>query len=292
MFIVRKIISFLRPLVDRFPRVANLYRTVRNQIAFMEKPVVTPWGFKLTGNSSMAQGSFEPLETTIVRKILEDVDVLVNVGANVGYYCCHALSKGKAVIAFEPIQQNLRYLCQNIKVNNWSGVEIFPMALYDKIGILDIYGGDTGASVIKGWAGVPDNYKTLVPSSTMDVVLGSRLQGKKMLIIMDVEGAEKGVLDGAANMLAIEPKPIWLVEIVADENQAHGVEINPNFKSIFQLFFENGYQAFNVDQYMGPVTMDQVNLILDGSLNATTYNYLFCQAQDNIISKCRQRMEE
>lgn len=279
MFIIKRLIALVRPFVDRFPRIANLYRTVRNQIAFMEEPIVTSWGFKLAGSSTMAEGHFEPLETKIVRNILDEVDVLVNVGANIGYYCCHALSKGKSVIAFEPIQQNVRYLCRNIKVNNWTDVEIYPIALYDKTGILELYGGDTGASVIKGWAGIPDSYITLVPSSTMDIVLGPRLQGKKVLIIMDVEGAEKGVLDGATKMLAIDPKPIWMVEIVAHENQADATEMNPNFKSIFQLFFQNGYQAFNIDGDMGPVTMDQVDLIVNGSRLSTTHNYIFCESK-------------
>lgn len=292
MFIVKKLISYLRPLVDRFPQIASFYRAVRNQISFMGEPILTSWGFKLAGNSSMAQGLFEPLETSVARKILDDVDVLVNVGANIGYYCCHALSKGKSVVAFEPIQQNLRYLCTNIKINNWSDVEIFPMALYNKIGILDIYGGDTGASVIKGWAGVPISYRTLVPSSTMDLVLGSRLQGKKIFVVMDVEGAEKGVLDGSAQMLAMEPKPVWMVEIVAHENQADGVERNPNFKSIFELFFKNGYQAFSVDKNLELVTIDQVNSIADGSLDTTTYNYLFCESRDCIANVFSQGMEE
>jgi len=254
-----------------------MYRIVRNQMAFGAAPVQTPWGFKLAGNSEMAGGGFEPLETELALKILDDVDVLVNVGANVGYYCCHALNKGKSVVAFEPIHQNLQYLCRNIKTNGWSGVEIYPVALHNKPGVLEIYGGDTGASIIKGWANIPESYVTLVPSSTMDIIIGDRLKGKKTLIIIDVEGAEKGVIEGASQMLAMEPKPIWMIEIVATENQAHGIEMNPDFKTIFQLFFDNGYQAFCVDKEMNPFTMERVNDIIEGRSTTTTYNYLFCQ---------------
>lgn len=229
-------ISLVRPLVDRFPHIATMYRRVRDQLDFNQEPKATPWGFKLAGNTAMAQGIFEPTETELVRNILKNVDILVNVGANVGFYCCHALSMGKPVIAFEPIERNLRYLCKNIKFNGWSGAEIFPIALSNNVGILEIYGGNTGASIIKGWAGIPESYVTLVPSSTMDVVLGSRLRGKRVLIVVDVEGAEKWMLEGATEMLASEPKPIWLVEIVAKEHQPAGVEMNPNFKSTFRFF--------------------------------------------------------
>jgi hypothetical protein len=104
-------VSIVRAVFGRFPRIGVIYRSVRDQLDVMEKPFATPWGFKLAGNRAMAQGTYEPTETELIRKILKDVNVLVNVGANVGYYCCHALSMGKTVIAFEPIRRNLHYLC-------------------------------------------------------------------------------------------------------------------------------------------------------------------------------------
>ncbi len=273
-------ISFVRPLIERVPLIAAMYRSMRDQYEyFTDKPIATPWGFKLAGNKIMAQGSFEINETKIVRDLLKNVDILVNVGANVGYYCCHALSMGKPVIAFEPIERNLHYLCKNIKANGWSGAEIYPVALSNSVGVLEIYGGNTGASVVKGWAGIPESYVTLVPSSTMDVVLGTRLRGKNVLILVDVEGAEQQMLEGATKMLVNDPKPIWLVEITTKDHQPHGVEINPNFKSTFQLFFQNGYQALNADQDMSQVVMEHVDLASSGSLRFTTHNFLFCDSK-------------
>lgn len=280
MFIAKWLIAFLRPIIDHFPHLAALYRGMRDQLQGMEPPKATPWGFKLAGNDSMAQGNFEPVETELVRNVLNDVDILVNVGANVGYYCCHALSMGKSAIAFEPMERNLHYLCKNIKSNAWDGVEIFPVALSDHVGILEIYGGNTGASVVKGWAGIPESYMTLVPCSTMDMVLGTRLQGKRALVLVDIEGAEKWMLEGAKLMLANEPKPVWMVEIVTRENQPSGVEINPNFLNTFEFFFQHGYEAFSADQNMRPVSMDDAILMSKGLLKADTYNFLFREARE------------
>jgi FkbM family methyltransferase len=280
MFTGKRLISLARPLVDRFPGVARLYRSVREELDAAEEPVETPWGFKLAGNPAMAQGTFEPAETELVRTILKDVDILINAGANVGYYCCHALSMGKSVIAFEPIQRNVRYLCKNVKANGWTGAEVYPIALSKDVGVLEIYGGNTGASVVKGWAGTPDSYVSLVPSSSLDVVIGNRLRGMRVLIIVDVEGAEKWMLEGSSIMLANNPKPIWLVEIVAKDHQPSGVEINPNYVSTFQLFFQNGYQAFNVDQALRPVTMEDVNLVSLGQLEFEHHNFLFRESKN------------
>lgn len=279
MFILKRLISLVKPLERHFPRLAAIYRSLRNQLDSMQEPIPTPWGFKLAGNQVMAEGAFEPVETELVRSLLKDVDILVNVGANIGYYCCHALSMGKHVIAFEPMQRNLHYLCKNIKTNGWSGAEIFPVALSNSVDMLEIYGDNTGASLVKGWAGISESYKTLVPCSTMDLVLNTRLQGKKALILIDIEGAEKWMLEGAGLALASNPKPIWLVEIATKENQPQEVEINPNFASTFQLFFQNGYEAFSVGRNMQPLTIEDVNLLSSGITQTDTYNFLFREAR-------------
>ncbi len=276
MSLVRSLIGPLKAFIDRFPRMAMIFRSVRDQLDFLKKSIVTPWGFKLAGNVSMAQGSFEPEETELIRGLLKDVDVFVNVGANVGYYCCHALSLGKHVIAFEPLQRNFRYLRQNIKVNGWTDVELFPVALSDRVGVLDIYGGDTGASLIKGWAGAPESYVTSVPVSTMNLMLGDRLRGKKALVVVDIEGAEKWMLEGASKILANDPRPIWFMEITAKDNQPRGVAINPNFKSTFQIFFEKGYQAFNVHQGTRSINMEDVDLVIKDRSRISGYNFIFC----------------
>jgi len=265
----------MKPIVERFPKVAKIYRGLRDQIDSMNEPQITPWGFKLAGNDAMAKGCFEPVETEVIRKILENVDVLVNVGANVGYYCCHALSMDKAVIAFEPMERNIRYLCKNIKINGWDNAEIYPIALSNQIGILEIYGGGTGASLIEGWAGIPETYKTLIPSSTMDNVIGSRLANKKVLVLIDIEGAEQWMLEGASIMLNNSVKPTWMVEIMTKDHQPAGIKINPHLKIIFQIFLEKGYQAFTADKEMRPVSIDEVDDVSKGNASFGTHNFIF-----------------
>lgn len=268
------LLSLFRPVVEMFPRVASAYRGLRDQLDIMEEPRRTPWGFKLAGNKAMAEGDFEPTETELVRKLLKDADVLVNVGANVGFYCCHALSMGKSVIAFEPLAQNLHYLLKNIQVNGWSGAEVYPLALSDKVAILEIYGGSTGASLVKGWGGGAHGYKNLVPTSTLDLVLGKRLDGKRVLALVDIEGAEKWMLDGASLLLANNPKPVWLLEICLTELHPGGK--NEQFQKIFEMFWQAGYEAFSIHADMRQVTEADVQRWYDSGVRDFGYvSYLF-----------------
>ena len=266
----------IKSIVERFPALAFFYRNSRDLLDQRHPPSTTPWGFSLAGHDAMADGSFEPEETAIVRKLLADVDLLVNVGANVGYYCCHALSMGKPVIAIEPITRNLHYLLKNIQNNGWSNqAEVFPVALGAGTDILQIWGGGTGASLVKGWAGIPENYVTQVPILSLDRLLGNILSRKKALILVDIEGAELMMLQGAKLALANEPRPIWIMEISSIEHQPLGVPLNPHFLKTFELFFSYGYRAYMANEAMIEITSANVQKVAAGLQGLETHNFVF-----------------
>lgn len=257
--------QLIKILKDYFPRLALAYVLLRDGLPRNIDPKETPMGFKLIGNPLMESGQFEPGETKVFIGLLPSIDVVINIGANIGYYCCIALKHKKYVVAFEPIVQNLRYLLRNVTANGWgANIEIFPLALSDKVEVIDMYGGGTGASLIKGWAGVSDQYTSLVPCSTLDIVLGSRFEGKNCLVMVDIEGAERLMLDGASSFLNMEPKPIWFMEISVQVNQPKGIKINPNLLSIFQEFWERGYESWTTHNQNRIVTYDEIEKIIAG----------------------------
>jgi len=117
-------------------------RRLRDSLDRRQPLLPMPWGFVLAGNRAMAAGRFEQAETTLVRSLLSDVDTLVNIGANIGYCCCHALSLGKPVIAVEPMARNLHYLLVNLVANGWQEqAEVFPVALGSVASVLPIWCG-------------------------------------------------------------------------------------------------------------------------------------------------------
>lgn len=265
-----------RTISGLLPKLTTAYRMLRDALDRREPLKATPWGFVLAGNRSMALGEFEPLETETLRRIMPEVDILVNVGANIGYYCCHALSLGKQVVAVEPIERNIAYLLRNIKENGWSSkVEIFPVALGEKSDILPIWGGRTGASLVRGWAGNPDTYVTYVPILTLDRVLGTVLQGTRALIVIDVEGVEYEVLKGALSTLENVPRPIWIVEIGVTIHQPKERKVNPYLADTFKLFYEFGYSAYAIDSDLTPITMESVIRAAKLKSGLPAHNFLF-----------------
>jgi len=222
----------------------------------------------------MASGSFEPNETSCLRSLLPDCDLFINVGANIGYYCCHAIACGCNVVAFEPVIRNLHYLMKNIVANNWSNkIEIFPLVLGASSEILPMWGGGTGASLVKGWASIAESDSALVPVSTLDRVTQDACTGQKTLILIDVEGGELGVLRGASALLSLRPTPIWVVEICFSEHRPG--ETNPDFLATFDVFFSAGYRAFSLEPNVSEIVRDGILEVISGSKVLTGHNFVF-----------------
>ena len=144
--------------------------------------------------------------------------------------------------------------------------------------MIEIYGGGTGASLLKGWAGIPEQNVTLVPSSTLDNILGPRFRSKKCFILVDIEGAEKLMLEGASSIINMQPKPIWMIEISISEHQPKGVNINPNLLSTFRIFWDRGYEAWTASKECRAIHPDKVEeIVKSGTGTLHVHNFLFIE---------------
>ena len=266
-----------KSMLKRSPWLNMAYRLARENLNTLGTPRNTPLGFKFFGNAMMEQGIFEPQEVRIARKCLPYTDIFVNIGANSGYYCCIALQMNKPAIAFEPIDTNLQVLYKNIHANGWdTEIEVFPLALGNRSGLIEIFGGGTSASLIKGWAGTMEEHKRLVPISSLDRVLGDRLVGKHCFFVVDIEGVEKQMLEGARKHLAMIPHPIWMVEITVSEHQPRGIKLNPDLRETFQIFWDYGYEARTADGQFRLVTADMVEQVATSGVDSLlAHDFLF-----------------
>ena len=272
-----KIRKFLKATANQYPHAASIYRAIRYGAHIIPTPVMTPMGFKFSGSEAVIKGVYEPDETRLVKELLTDIDCVINVGANIGYYACIALKANIPVVAFEPIELNVQYLLNNIRSNRFEATaEIFPMALSDCPGILEIFGGGSGASLIKGWAGTADDFSCLVPSSTLDLVLGNRFDQQKLLIIIDIEGAEKRMLDAADKILEMNPRPLWLVEINGTVNQPKGVNMNPFLLDTFEKFWSKGYKSVMAGEKLRHIDRTEIAKSVETGIDiGGSHNFLF-----------------
>jgi FkbM family methyltransferase len=223
----------------------------------------------------MQEGTFETEETEVIKQHLNQTEVFVDVGANIGLYTCMARSAGKHVIAVEPQARNLECLYASLSVNGWTDTEVYPLGLGDTSGLAILYGASgPSASLLAGWARYSKRYQQTIPLTTLDTLVGNRFNGKKLLIKIDVEGAEYGVLKGAQNTLATSPRPIWMVEICL--NEFHPAGPNPNYSATFEMFWTYGYEARTADRQNRLVTPTDIrSWVIAKRSNLKVFNYIF-----------------
>lgn len=275
----------MRPMVQRNRRLAASFRAARDSWMSLRPAVASSFGFRFSGNDAMAAGQFEPEETKLIVRLLNQVDVLINVGANIGYYCCIAASLKKQILAFEPVASNLVYLLRNIHENGFEPyVEVVPIACSNRTGVIPIFGCGTGASMLEGWAGVDSQNYQLVACGKLDRYC-TNLDNKRLMVLIDVEGAEKFVLQGAFGLLQRVPKPIWFVEISSTENQPKGVVINPALRETFQIFFDAGYSAYAATESLRAIEPAEIEAIEKSQKNTLeTHNFIFIERGTNLNS--------
>ena len=258
----------VRSFVKELWPIAHVLRTLRyiRDVAPLKlsSPLPTPYGFNLLtpryGN--MKIGTYEDEELSCLHRVIlaEGIGVLIDVGANFGLYSCYALSKGLRAIAFEPLRRNLSYLYRNVFENGWQELcEIWPVAVTSKPGLQVLYDGGRGpaASLISGWSGMSPKFSSVVPTTSLDVALGSRFSGARLFVKIDVEGAELQVLRGASELLNSSPPPVWQIEICLSE--WHPGRFNPSFRSVFELMASHGYKATTADEELREVGLSDVD---------------------------------
>lgn len=239
---VGRIQMYVGRKLKSFPRLHAAVKAAYTQKLLSGQIVKTPFGFSMLGPATMQQGDYEKEETKRFLQLIRNYDVFVNVGANLGYYVGLARAQGVKVIAAEPEERNLKILIKNCEINQWTDIELYPVAVGSAIGLASLWGGGTAASLLKGWAGAK-NISQLIPVHTLDSLFSQRLVGQKALILMDIEGFELHALKGAKHLLEMSPSPTWAVEVCINEHQPKGRKLNSDLQNTFHLFKKNGYKS-------------------------------------------------
>jgi FkbM family methyltransferase len=268
-------LSRYRQTIDTFaPPLGRAYRLLRDAINFRHF-VQTKYGFRIAGDSRIAQENWEVDEIEAFLECIETCDVVLDLGANIGFYSCLAASCGKYVVAVEPFPRNLKFLYRNLLENRFNNVEVFPLGLAQHCGIQKIYGFGDMASLIPGWAHARKAQPSLVPTVTLDAIAAGRFKNKKLFVKMDVEGYELEVLRGAIEILDARVKPAWMIEIGLSNDVIPG-GINENYAATFDMFWKRGYQCRIIKPSRALVKQDDVSRwVDDGFVSPPNAGFLF-----------------
>ncbi len=168
-------------------------------------------------------GTYEPSETKYFINLIPHLDdgIIIDVGANIGWFTILFAQSSRDVIAIEPRPNNFYYLQKNVETNQFSNVELINSAVSDIEGSGIVFvlpsAGNSGGTHFKSNPSNVFKNKLIqkgyeinnVSIRLIDEIVASR---KVALIKIDIEGAEPYALKGALNTLKIS-KPTILCEL-------------------------------------------------------------------------------
>lgn len=201
-------------------------------------------------------GVWEKRETKVFVDSVHEGDVVVDVGANVGYYTLIAArlvgSTGR-VYAFEPDPRNFRYLERNVRLNGLDNVILEQKAVSDRSGSIQLFTTD----------GVHEDSRIFQPSGRPSVAVDVEAvslddyfrdrEPRIDFLKIDVQGAEGAIIEGMTETAARNPDMAMVLELSPPMVREFGLDPDAVVDRLvdqgFRFFtFENGITPFDPER--------------------------------------------
>jgi FkbM family methyltransferase len=216
---------------------------------------------------------FEELAFTL--HILKPDELFVDVGANQGGWALTVAGRGARVIAFEPVPQTYQRLLANVAENPneiKERIRAIKCGLAEEAGqVMFTSGFDTGNHRIKA------NAEVDCGTVTVDLVRADTiLRGEAPVVLkIDVEGEELGVLKGAREVLSTSSLVSVVVETFRPQNAN-----TPNLLALEELLREHGFLPMVYDPWRR--TLQPILKKEEGSQNT-----IYVRSRDEALSRIR-----
>ena len=274
-------------LIDNL-RFFNRRRIYKRQ---QSKPLkISSNGFLFSGMQAYIDGTWEPGSTQAFKKLLDNVNVFVNVGAHHGYFCCIALKKCVETIAFEPAKSNCLMIKKHISANKFSdNFQLHEAAAGSRTSEMKFFGGGDTGTLVKPNPSAPRGQIDIVSVVKIDDIIENKDQ--KILFMIDAEGSELDVLEGAISIISGKIKHYFIIELW-DPLLSDVLDVkNKNFTDVFRLMESKGYKGWKIDEGNGDVIEPMVNDPHTENLSAVPAcfsNYLFMDANGSHEFLCNK----
>lgn len=188
------------------------------------------------------KGVFEPHSTAVVRSLLKPGWVVLDVGANIGYYTVlmsRLVGASGRVIGFEPTVKFRQRLAQNLAANGLDNVDIFPYGLSDRNLRDEICFGESSATL--HW--VPDHpprAQEEIELRRLDDLFPTLGLSRLDFIKVDIDGHEPAFLEGAWETIE-NYRPLVLLEV----SHAHYLESGVTAWDFYQRLVDRGFHIYS-----------------------------------------------
>ncbi|MBD2395744.1 FkbM family methyltransferase [Cyanobacterium aponinum UTEX 3222] len=231
-------------------------------------------------------GDFDPEISITLKRLLKKGDVAIDIGANIGLTAmvsAIAVEKEGKVICFEPISQNYKSLCDNIKKNVLSQVVVNQIGLSDQERVVSMWQPKEQFGQFRIVDSTNNLYNYAQESQIQCTTLDKYLEENPVQTIkvckIDVEGHEMNVFQGMRKSLESKSIESFIFE--------HHINWKICEDPLFNYLRQYKYNIFRVDK-----SLTNVNYVTLGKkpkfMSNPTPNFVAVipqsEAERNIIS--------
>ncbi len=224
------------------------------------------------------RGDYEQFITEILAREVKAGDVVVDIGANIGYHTltlAKLVGKEGKVYAFEPHPENFALLRKNVHVNGYSNVIMEQKAVSDQQQTIKLYLATdhrtTTHSIIQHMY-TEDRY-----IEVEGITLDEYFAGKPVvnLVKMDVEGAEHHATLGMRRLLRQNANIKMITEFTPYRLQLLGIKPEEHLALLHKL----GFSLMNVNnekKILEPFDYEKIDTYLHNRYRDSICTDLFC----------------
>lgn len=191
--------------------------------------------------------AYEKCETDLFNEVVGEGMVVIDCGANIGYYTLLAAKlvgeRGK-VFAFEPEPSNYALLVKNIEANGYHNVVPARKAISDRTGSITLSLADDPSGHSLGQIAQEHARGSItVDSVTLDEFLEQNITPVDV-IKMDIEGAEMRALEGMNNVILQNPNLKIMTEFCPSYLERCGSSV----ASYFNKLKSHSFKVYVMDE--------------------------------------------
>lgn len=238
--IKRQLIKRYSSVIRKLVAVYGMELYLKDTTGFISKIYVDDDIFHLVENKNHLDGNVLSLIQGIN---IKQMNVCVDVGANLGFVSAVLSERSKHVIAFEPEPKNIEKFKELIKVNNIKNIEIIEMAVADNCGKIKFYTslGHAHHSLGLAHTSLSDNSFIEVDVTSLDEFCRKRGIDEIDCLKVDVEGFEYEVFAGASEMF----KNRKIKNVIFEISNGVMTRLKKDPKPIFDFLFDNGFEIYS-----------------------------------------------
>src|SRR5271157_4839677 len=238
-----QLITRLDQLITRFEMTSAILRSrakVRGHTMLLDPTD------SIVSSMLLRDGYFELLETELVEREIRRGNIVLDVGANIGYYTllfARLVGDEGRVYAFEPDPHNFALLKKNVRINGYRTVVLVNKAVSERTGPLKLYLCPDNKGDHRIYESEDARTSIAIEATTADDYFRDD-PVRVNFIKMDIQGSEAGALRGMAATLERSRSVKMVAEFWPAGLRRSGAAAEDYLRHIEGL----GFEIFEIDE--------------------------------------------